>query len=102
MKVILNIEPSTNKKQLQCLLRKINFLRRFISNISGKKKVFSPLLHLKKEEGFRWEAEHKKVFDDIKTYLSKPPLLLPPMRVNYEILHFCIEFDNRKYVGPGR
>lgn len=30
MKVILNTEPPTAKKQLQSLLRKINFLRRFI------------------------------------------------------------------------
>nr|KYP73932.1 Retrovirus-related Pol polyprotein from transposon 17.6 [Cajanus cajan] len=41
------------------LMGKINFLRRFISNLSGKTKVFSHLLRLKKEEEFRWEEEHQ-------------------------------------------
>ena len=54
-KAILNIEPSTTKKQLQYLLGKINFWRMFISNLSENMKVFSLLLCLKKEEGFRWE-----------------------------------------------
>lgn len=45
-------EPST-KKELQSLLGKINFLRRFISKLSGKTRAFYPLLRLKKE-GFEW------------------------------------------------
>lgn len=55
MKAILNTESPTTKKQLKSLLGKINFFRRFTSNLSGKTKVFTPLLHLKKEEVFRWE-----------------------------------------------
>lgn len=43
-------------------------------------KVFSPLLCLKKEEGFKCKPEHQKALDDIKEYLSKPPMLLPPKR----------------------
>lgn len=76
MKAILIKEPPTNKNKLQSLLGKINFLRRFILNLSGKTKVFSHLLRLKKEEGFRWEPKHQRAFDDIKEYLSKPPVLL--------------------------
>lgn len=56
---IQNTKSPTNKKQLQSLLGKINFLRRFISNLGGKTKVFSPLLWLNKEEGLRWEPEHQ-------------------------------------------
>src|ERR1044072_4168799 len=41
-KVIFNTSPPGNKKQLQSLLGKINFLRRFISNPSGRTKIFSP------------------------------------------------------------
>ena len=44
--------PST-KKELQSLLGKINFLRRFILNLSGKTQAFSPLLRLKKEDVFK-------------------------------------------------
>ncbi|XP_020229218.1 uncharacterized protein LOC109810221 [Cajanus cajan] len=53
-KAIMETRPPSNKKELQSLLGKVNFLRRFISNLSGKTKVFSPLLRLKKEEEFRW------------------------------------------------
>nr|KYP57391.1 Retrotransposable element Tf2 [Cajanus cajan] len=51
-KAIMETRPHSNKKELQALLGKINFLRQFISDFSGKTKVFSPLLWLKKEEAF--------------------------------------------------
>ena len=51
-KAILETSPPKNKKQLLSLLGKVNFLRRFISNLSGKTKVFSPLLGLKNEVEF--------------------------------------------------
>lgn len=70
--------PST-KKELQSLLGKINFLRRFISNLSGKTQAFSPLLRLKKE-GFEWGQAQQEAFDKIKYYLVCPPILSPPCR----------------------
>src|ERR1044072_1611605 len=79
-KAIFNTSPPSNKKQLQYLLGKINFLRRFISNLSGRTKIFSPLVKLKKEEKFKWEEEHQNAFEDIKTYLMNPPVLLPLIR----------------------
>ena len=75
---IFDTRPPRNKKELQSLLGKINFLRRFISNLSGKVRVFSPLLRLKKEEEFKWGHEHQQAFDQIKIYLSNPPILTPP------------------------
>ncbi|XP_050888197.1 uncharacterized protein LOC127093327 [Lathyrus oleraceus] len=68
--------PST-KKELQSLLGKINFLRRFISNLSGRTQAFSPLLRLKQGK-FEWNDEHQKAFDKIKQYLTNPPILSPP------------------------
>lgn len=56
-KEILDIKPHLTKRQLQYLLGKINFLRRFISNLSGKTQSFSPLLRLKKDSEFIWGAE---------------------------------------------
>ena len=49
VKAILETSPLKNKKQLQSLLGKVNFLRRFISNLSERTKVFSPLVRLKNE-----------------------------------------------------
>jgi hypothetical protein len=40
--------------ELQSLLGKINFVRRFISNLSQKVLPFSPLLRLKKDQKFVW------------------------------------------------
>src|ERR1019366_10529500 len=48
-----------NKKELQRLLGKINFLRRFISNSAGKITPFSPLLKLQGEKEFVWEPIHQ-------------------------------------------
>ncbi|KAK2456610.1 hypothetical protein QL285_003960 [Trifolium repens] len=79
-KAILETKPPSTKKQLQSLLGKINFLRRFISNLSGKAQAFSPLLRLNKDDPFKWNEEHQKAFDDIKEYLIKPPVLMPPSR----------------------
>lgn len=44
---IIEAQPPTNKEELQQFLGKINFLRRFISNLSGKTMAFSPLLKLR-------------------------------------------------------
>ena len=49
-KAVLKASPPTNLKQLQPLMGKINFLLCVIPNLSTKKKVFAPVLKLKKEE----------------------------------------------------
>lgn len=79
-KAIIETKAPSTKKELQSLLGKINFLRRFISNLSGKTQAFTPLLRLKKEDVFKWEPEHQKAFDDIKSYLVNPPLLSPLLK----------------------
>ena len=47
MKAIDEAVPPTTKIELQSLLGKINFIRRFISNLSKRILPFSPLLKLK-------------------------------------------------------
>jgi hypothetical protein len=44
-------EP-TCKKDIQKLLGKINYLRRFISNLAGRVEAFLPLIRLKHEKEF--------------------------------------------------
>ncbi|KAK1652590.1 hypothetical protein QYE76_070395 [Lolium multiflorum] len=72
------MKPPTTKKELQCLIGKINFVRRFISNLSGRIEPFMGLVKIKPDEEFRWGAEQQQAFDDIKEYLTKPPVLVPP------------------------
>ena len=51
------VEASACKKDLQKFLGKVNYLRRFISNLSGKIDAFTPILRLKNEAEFIWGAE---------------------------------------------
>ncbi|KAM5585178.1 hypothetical protein ABKV19_004529, partial [Rosa sericea] len=75
---VINASPPRTKKELQRLLGKINFLRRFISNSAGKIQPFSPLLKLQGQAEFVWEPKHQEAFDRIKAYLASPPVLVPP------------------------
>ena len=47
-------QAPTCKKDLQKFLGKVNYLRRFISNLSGKIDAFTPILRLKNEVEFTW------------------------------------------------
>ena len=79
-KPIVSAKASQNKKELQKFLGHVNYLRRSISNLAGKTKVFSDLIKLKEVEEFKWEEQHQTAFDGIKVYLSKPPILRPPLK----------------------
>ena len=88
----MEINAPSTKKELQSLLGKINFLRRFISNLSGKTQAFSPLLRLKKEDVFKWEPEHQRVFEEIKLYLTNP-LILSPLLKNRGMKLYIATFE---------
>ena len=74
------VEAPTCKKDLQKFLGKVNYLRRFIFNLSGKIDSFTPILRLKDEAEFTWVAEQQESFEKIKNYLSSPPVLKAPRR----------------------
>jgi len=57
MKAIDKVVPPSTKKELQSLLGKVNFVRRFISNLSKRVLPFSPLLKLKQNQEFKWGDE---------------------------------------------
>jgi hypothetical protein len=70
--------PPTMKRELQQLIGKINFIKRFISNLSGWIEPFMDLVKIKADEEFRWGAEQQWAFEEIKEYLARPPVLVPP------------------------
>jgi hypothetical protein len=41
----------------------------------GKISAFAPILQLKNEAEFTWWADQQRAFDDIKRYLSSPPVM---------------------------
>jgi hypothetical protein len=72
--------PPTTKRELQQLIGKINFVRRFISNLSRRIEPFMDLVKIKADEEFRWGAEQQRVFEEIKEYLARPLVLVPLQR----------------------
>ena len=62
------------------MIGKINFIRRFITNLSGKIQSFSPLLKLKADQKFVWGEAQQKALDEIKQYLTSHPVLVPPQK----------------------
>jgi hypothetical protein len=77
---VRTMAPPTTKKELQQLIGKVNFVRRFISNLSGRIEPFMELVKIKTNEEFRWGAEQQRAFKEIKEYLSRPPVLVPPQQ----------------------
>jgi hypothetical protein len=57
---VQTMKPPTTKKELQCLIGKINFVRRFISNLSGRIEPFMGLVKIKSDEEFRWGQSNNK------------------------------------------
>ena len=62
------------------VLGKVNSLRRFISNLFGKIDAFTTILRLKDETKFTWGPKQQEAFENIKIYLSSPPVLKAPRR----------------------
>jgi hypothetical protein len=64
---------------MQKFLGKLNYLRQFISNLPGGISAFAPILWLKREGKVTWGADQQHAFEDIKRYLSLPPMMKAPM-----------------------
>jgi hypothetical protein len=47
------------KRELQQLIAKINFVRRYISNLSRRIEPFMDLVKIKADEEFHWGAEQQ-------------------------------------------
>jgi hypothetical protein len=71
-----NVKAPSNKKELQSLIGKINFIRRFISNLSERIQPFTPLLKLKVDQKIVWGEEQQKALDNVNQYLKSPPILM--------------------------
>ena len=65
-----------NKKEIQSFLRKVNFLRRFITNFVEVVKHITNML--RKDSNFKWSAEAKKSFVDINKPLTGATVLVSP------------------------
>ena len=74
IKVMLDMLPPSNIKDIQRLTRKIAAYSHFVSKSSDKCQPFFQLL----KKAFQWDAHCKEAFTVLKTYLSSPPVLVSP------------------------
>ena len=70
---IMELEPPKKNKEVQSLNGKIAALNRFVSKAMDKCLPFSRTLR----KSFEWTDECQKAFEELKKYLSSPPLLSP-------------------------
>ena len=65
--------PPKNVKEVQSLNGKVAALNRFVSRATDKCLPFFRTL----KNSFEWTAKCQQAFEDLKAYLSSPPLLSP-------------------------
>ena len=70
---IMELEPPRTVKKVQSLNGKIAALNRFVSKATDKCLSFFHTLR----KSFEWTDECQKAFEDLKKYISSPPLLRP-------------------------
>ncbi|KAG9453935.1 hypothetical protein H6P81_006839 [Aristolochia fimbriata] len=66
-----------NVSELKSFQGHLAYIRRFISNLAGRCQPFSRLL--KKGTPFEWDDACRNAFNNIKAYLTKPPVLIAPI-----------------------
>jgi hypothetical protein len=59
IEAIQKVQAPTCKRDVQKFIGMVNFLRRFIANLSDKLIPFSPILRLKDEAEFAWGQNNK-------------------------------------------
>ena len=78
IKVVLDMPPPSNIKEVQRLTGRIAALSRFVSKASDKCQPFFQVLN----KAFQWDTHCEEAFSALKTYLSSPPILVSPFEGN--------------------
>ena len=77
IKAINNLQPPRNPKEVQKLIGMMATLNRFIFKSTDRCKPFFLLLHKWKE--FKWSNKCVVAFQQLKQYLSHPPIMSSPV-----------------------
>ncbi|KAG8490080.1 hypothetical protein CXB51_015364 [Gossypium anomalum] len=91
VRAIQELPPPRTQKEVRGFLGRLNYIARFISQLTEK---CDPIFRLlKKHNPGVWDDECQKAFDKVKHYLSNPPVLTPPSPDRPLILYLSV-FDN--------
>ena len=90
VEAIGQIAMPRNKKEVQSIVGKVNFLRRFIIDYVEKMRNITEML--RKDSEIKWSLEAIKSFEEIKTALTKAPILISPnFEKDFQIYSFASE-----------
>jgi len=70
---IQEMQPPRNLRELRGLQGRLAYIRRLISNLSGRCQPFTKLM--KKDFSFIWDDACQQAFEKIKWYFTHPPVL---------------------------
>lgn len=85
IKAITDMPRPATVKQLKSVLGKLEYIRRFIPNLSEKIKPLMKLL--KKDVQYIWDEDCERVFLAMKKELLAPPTLMAPIKGKPFILY---------------
>ncbi|KAL5560504.1 hypothetical protein UlMin_036715 [Ulmus minor] len=88
IQALLDMEPPRKIKEVQKLTGRIAALNRFISRATDRCKSFFQAL--RKGKDFIWIADCEQSFQDLKSYLGRPPLLSKPHEGDSLILYLAV------------
>ena len=88
VKAIQEMPAPKTEREVRSFLRRLNYIARFIASLTS---TCEPIFRLlRKHQPGEWDEECQKAFDKIKTYLSKPPILVPPTPGRPLILYLTV------------
>ncbi|XP_065621915.1 uncharacterized protein LOC136064288 [Quercus suber] len=80
------MKPPSSVKEVQSLTGRVAALNRFVSKATDKCLPFFKVL----KKAFEWTDECQKAFEDLKTYLTKAPLLSPSVQGEELYLYLAV------------
>ena len=88
IKVVLDMLPPSNIKDIQRLTGRITTLSRFVSRASDKCQPFFQA----PKKAFQWDEHCKEAFTALKAYLSSPPFLVSPSEEELLTLYLAVSY----------
>ncbi|XP_021658430.2 uncharacterized protein LOC110648488 [Hevea brasiliensis] len=88
VKAIQEMPAPQTKKEVRSFLGKLKYISRFISNLTARAEPIFKLL--RKNNSATWNDDCQEAFENIKNYLSNPPILVPPILGRPLILYMAV------------
>ena len=86
IKVILDMQPPSNAKEIQHLTGRIVALSLFVSRSNDKCQSLFQVL----KKAFHWDVQCEEAFSTLETYLSSPPIMVSPSEGELLTLYLAV------------